>query len=91
MGGNNGRIQEVDGEGGGAGETIEEGIGGLVELYGADLAAGHHAAAITADVALHAGDNLDAGAAVFQYHAGHDVFLGPIIDCLLLLLHAQAV
>ena len=63
----------------------------MVELYGADFAAGHHAAAVTADVALHAGDHLYSGAAVFQYHTGYYVFLWPMIDCLLLLLFAQAV
>ena len=63
----------------------------MVELYGADFAACHHAATVTAYMAFHAGDYLDAGAAVFKHHPGYDMFLGPIIDCLLLLLGAEAV
>lgn len=42
-------------------------------------------------MALHAGNYLDAGAAVFEYYLGHYVSFWPIIGCLLLLLCAKTV
>jgi hypothetical protein len=46
---------------------------------------------VTAYEALHAGNYLDAGAAVFEYWLGYDMSFGPVIGCLLLLIWGEPV